>query len=1253
MIDRRSTKEELKIRNLRRSVLGAVLYLSLLVLLFFGLLHSPACAQSQSDALTTANPKRILVLYSYGYALASYQKFNPPFVSIMRNAGLKDGDLFFEYLDLSHMRDTEHKQSLADILRHKYAEISLDLIITIHAPATLFLRNEAKDIFPHVPTISWIMQEGFKLDYAGNRHLQIFAGLDVQGTLERALELFPETRRVLFISGTFPIDAETEREARSIFSHWESELQFEYTSHLSVEEMLERVANLPPQSIVIYWNVLRDKTGRTFNQTDVGRMVAMTANAPVFCLYDTLIGLGVVGGSLQSYELGGTRTGNLALDILSGRINLTEQNEQLVLNSVPIFDWKQLERWGADTSKLPKGSILVNHPSSPLEQYKWHIIGLLMFSLVQSVLIIGLLIHRSRRKSAEELLKKAEEKYRNIFEGALEGIYETSPEGKNLTSNPALAKILGYDSPEHLTSTITDSAHQVWVDPNQRLDYIRLLEQNGVLLNYECEYYRKDKTKLWVSLNCRRIVGPDGETLHYSGFIEDISERKRVAEALKESETKFRSYVESAPLAIFVADREGRLIDSNPAATVLLGYDTGILRNMHILDLHPEDDREEVLRKFATLLETGHLETETRMKKCDGQIIWVSLHVVMTSDRLSLGYCRDITERKKVEDALKQSEERYRALVETSADWVWEVDANANYTYADPKIEKILGYESEEVIGRTPFQLMPEDEAQRVRTIFAQIAVERRPFSGLINVNLHRDGRQVILETSGVPIFGLDGEFMGYRGMDRDVTERRHAEEILRESEGKFRQLAENIREVFWIQDLNGLFYISPACEQIFGLSSESLIKAPDSFIDTVHPEDREMVLSARRAGFANQESVTEYRIIRPDGSIRWIYSRSFPVWPGEDHVRIVGIAEDITERKQMEELLQSRLREIEDLKDRLEAESAYLQEEIKLEHNFGNIIGRSDAMQYVFYRAQQISGTDTTVLILGETGTGKELIARTIHENSSRRARPMVKVNCAVLPAGLIESELFGHEKGAFTGAVARKLGRFELANNTTLFLDEIGELPFDLQAKLLRVIEESEFERLGGTQTIKVNSRIIAATNRNLEKEMKEGRFRADLWYRLKVYPVTVPPLRERIDDIPPMVVHFVEKYSKQLGKTIQKIPAGLVEALKNYKWPGNVRELQHVIERAVINSLETTLQLADDLDGATIPQAPAMARDKTLEELEREYILEILTKTGWKIEGMSGAAEILNLNPGTLRSRMRKLGIQKAQPHGAYFH
>jgi len=421
-----------------------------MLVLFCVFLSSPAHAQAQPQVLGSSHPKRILVLYSYRYALPAYQKFNPTFISVMQNAGVKNSDLFFEYLDISNIRDKEHRQALADILRHKYADINIDLIITIHAPAMLFLLHEAKDVFRPVPTITYIMQEGFKREDAEHRTLQLFAGLDVRGTLEAALELFPKTRRVVFISGTFQIDMETEREAKRIFSDWENKLQFEYTSNLSVKEMLELVASLPPQSIVIYWNVLSDSTGQTFIPTDVGKMVAMTANAPVFCLYDTLIGLGAVGGSLQSYEVGGTRTGNLALDILSGRISLTEQNEQFVLDPVPMFDWEQLERWGADKSKLPGGSIFVNCPQSVLDNYKWYIVSSFMILITQSLLILGLLIHKHRRRLAEESLRQAEGKYRNIFEGALEGIYETSPAGKSLTTNSALVKMLGYDSPEDM-----------------------------------------------------------------------------------------------------------------------------------------------------------------------------------------------------------------------------------------------------------------------------------------------------------------------------------------------------------------------------------------------------------------------------------------------------------------------------------------------------------------------------------------------------------------------------------------------------------------------------------------------------------------------------------------------------------------------------------------------------------------------------------------------------------------------------------
>ncbi|MBF0235726.1 MAG: sigma 54-interacting transcriptional regulator, partial [Desulfamplus sp.] len=332
---------------------------------------------------------------------------------------------------------------------------------------------------------------------------------------------------------------------------------------------------------------------------------------------------------------------------------------------------------------------------------------------------------------------------------------------------------------------------------------------------------------------------------------------------------------------------------------------------------------------------------------------------------------------------------------------------------------------------------------------------------------------------------------------------------------------------------------------------------------------------------------------------------------------------------------------EIKRLKEQLEKERAYLQDEIKLEHNHENIIGQSDALKYVLYKVEQIAANDTTVLILGETGTGKELVARAVHQFSKRKNRALVKVNCAALPPNLIESELFGHEKGAFTGSSARQLGRFEIADGATLFLDEIGELPMELQSKLLRVIQDGEFERLGSSRTIKVNARIIAATNRNLEKEVREGRFRDDLWYRLNVFPITMPPLRNRKDDIPLLVDFYVKKISKRMGRNTGIIPVNVMSTLQNYHWPGNVRELENVLERAVINSSGPKLHLADDLSK---PFAYLSKTQKTLEAVERDYIVRMLEQTNWKVSGKNSAAELLGLNRSTLRARMRKLDIKK---------
>jgi chemotaxis protein methyltransferase CheR len=346
-------------------------------------------------------------------------------------------------------------------------------------------------------------------------------------------------------------------------------------------------------------------------------------------------------------------------------------------------------------------------------------------------------------------------------------------------------------------------------------------------------------------------------------------------------------------------------------------------------------------------------------------------------------------------------------------------------------------------------------------------------------------------------------------------------------------------------------------------------------------------------------------------------------------------------EAESSKQITENALEEIKQLKNQLEAERAYLQEEIKLEFNHENIIGRSDEINYVFYKVEQIAHTDTNVLVLGETGTGKELVARAIHGLSRRKDRSLVKMNCAALPSNLIESELFGHEKGAFTNAHSRRLGRFEVANGTSLFLDEIGELPLDLQPKLLQVIETGEFERLGSSETRKVDVRIIAATNRNLEAEVRRGTFREDLWYRLNIFPITMPPLRARREDIPLLVHFFVDKISKRLGKSIEMVPVSVMDALQNYHWPGNIRELENVLERAVINSSGPKLHLVDELKK---PGKDSTKANRSLADVERAYIVRVLEQTHWKVSGKNSAAEILGLNRSTLRARMRKLGIRK---------
>jgi transcriptional regulator with GAF, ATPase, and Fis domain len=478
-----------------------------------------------------------------------------------------------------------------------------------------------------------------------------------------------------------------------------------------------------------------------------------------------------------------------------------------------------------------------------------------------------------------------------------------------------------------------------------------------------------------------------------------------------------------------------------------------------------------------------------------------------------------------------------------------------------------------------------------------------------------------------------------------NALQRREADQALSLAIDRLNLAASSAEAGLWELDLeSGQFWATEIARNMFGFTADINITL-DNFLGKVHPEDRDLIVNAISAlSTDHRELVLEYRAPGPGRQMRWMYSRGCLTETGSLHHKALrGVTLDITQRKRMEIQLQEQLLEIERLHDQLEKENVYLRNEVIGSHKPHFISSAANSMQKVMAQIEQVARTGSTVLVEGETGTGKEVVAQAIHRHSDRGKRIMIKVNCAALPAPLMESELFGREKGAYTGALSQQAGRFEIADKTTLFLDEIAELPHEAQAKLLRFLQEGEFERLGSSRTIKVDVRIIAATNRNLLKEIEQGRFRRDLYYRLAVFPIKVPPLRERSGDIEQLVWEFIAEFSERMGKRIRQIASRDMEALKAYPWPGNVRELRNIIERAMIVTNGETLEIQ-----ALIPAASHAVGGgiTTLEDAERQHIQKALKIARGKIKGAGGAAELLDINPSTLTSRMLKLGIRPAQ-------
>jgi len=634
------------------------------------------------------------------------------------------------------------------------------------------------------------------------------------------------------------------------------------------------------------------------------------------------------------------------------------------------------------------------------------------------------------------------------------------------------------------------------------------------------------------------------------------------------------------------------------------------------------------------------------------------------------------TARVEAEQALRDSERLLQTLIDTIDGEIFVKDKDGIYLYVNRAFGKVFNVDPAEVIGKDDYFVFSPQTAAMLQANDQRIMAEKEVVN--IEESTVLNGEPITYLTNKAPLFDDDGSVIGICGVGIDITPQKALEKALQDAHDRqgqtvrerTAQLAETVVQLreaehryrtvadfafnweYWANLDGSLEYVSPSCERISGYSPGEFAERRSLTKDIILPEDQNIWQTHFEASRRQPGTYEiQFRIRCRDGSVCWIEHVCQPVH--DDQGAMIGIRasnRDITLRKEREIELQKAYAQITELKNQLEADRSYLLEEIKLSHDHEHIIADSDLMKYVLFRTEQIAPTDTTVLILGETGTGKELIARTIHNHSTRKSRPLIKVDCAALPANLIESELFGHEKGAFTSAAEKRVGRFELADGATLFLDEIGELPLELQSKLLRVLQDGEFERVGSSRTRRTNVRIIAATNRNLEDDIRQNKFRMDLWYRLSVFTITMPPLRERGRDLLLLANHMTRQFARKHGKPIASIAAETIAKLKAHHWPGNIRELENVIERAVLYTRGAKLQLDDAV--ATLSHLAmdvAEAPLKSLAELEKEHILLALRKTQWQIHGKNGAAALLDINPSTLRGRMRKHAIHKPPIEG----
>lgn len=742
-----------------------------------------------------------------------------------------------------------------------------------------------------------------------------------------------------------------------------------------------------------------------------------------------------------------------------------------------------------------------------------------------------------------------------------------------------------------------------------------------------------------------------------------------------------------SPDAIVAVDPTGTICALNQRAADLFGYSEAELLGISVENLMAESFRarhpshRENYQAHPRTRQMGDALNLYAQRKDGTQFpVEIMLKPIETeSSRLTLSFIRDVSEQRAAIEQLQRRDQQLRSIVESVQDYaIYLLDRDGNVMTWNPGAEKIKGYSADEILGTHFSRFFIEDDIQRRHPQeLLRLAAERGRYE-VEGWRVRKDGSRFWTDSILTAIRDSSGELTGFAKITRDFTDRKRAEEAVMLQLSSALLANMDIRRLLDAISAS-IAEVIPHDAATLGLYDKTKQQLMIQFLggDETEPKrgDLRLSLDSSPAGeaFRSREPVLRPRF-KDSGKTTegiqhligmglnsglWVplihrgetigtlcvASRLECAFGTDEAEMLVQIADQVA----MAVNHAVAFRQIAELRDRLSQEKKYLEEEINLEHRFEDIVGDSTGLKQVLKEIETVAPTDATVLIQGETGTGKELLARAIHRLSGRRERTFIKLNCAAIPAGLLESELFGHEKGAFTGAIARKIGRLELAHEGTLFLDEVGEMPLDLQPKLLRALQEREIERLGGTRPIPVNIRLVAATNRDLGKMVAEKQFRADLFYRLKVFPIHSPALRDRVDDIPILAQHFVAAHSRRMGKTIETISEQAMRALCRWKWPGNIRELENFLERAVILTrgpvLYVPLAELQDEDGEVALDAPE-TRNPTLQEAERDHVVRILRASKGQVGGPDGAAARLGLKRTTLNSKIKKFGIRPAE-------